>query len=932
MKMSKSAKKMWAYLCVLVLIATNGNVFNNTETKADTMGSFETCTVDNQWHEKGGFSYLVGDWSNSTAQIAVDTQNPDHIRIKPLTSDWGSVWSLQVKKTISKLKVGKKYTITMDMYSPTNEGAYKMTGDTSEEQRHEPVTGTSKLSATITANAEGQIEFVVGLGWMKLDNSYEFSNVWVTNEAGKVVYPGDGDVETTTEAPTDPNMPFEECIVDSDWHVNGGYEYYAATWNHSTARMAVDVNDSDHVKIQQLSSDWGSAWGTQIKKKVSGLIPGHTYVFNMDMYSPSDNGSYKVTGDTSEEQKHYLAQGVTTLTTSLIADSTGSIEYCVGLGWVGVDVILDFSNVIVYNTSGDEVYPEGQEETTPVPESPTLTNGFEYCEVDEAWHEKGGYEYYVGAWNGSTAKIKVDGKDENHVWIQQLSSNWGKAWGLQLRKTVKGLIPGATYKIYMKMYSGSTDGSYKMTGDATEEEKHALRVGTTPLSATVEADENGQVSLSVGLGFVGTSVMLEFSNPVVVDADGKTVYPKSEEESAISGETTGSVTETNEATSENITTKEQESELITTKDEEATTPQTNIQKLGSPTGLAITDGNLQWQPVENASSYLVMVDGKAVANLVATGKDLSGILTETKQYRLGVVALAKGYEDSDEAFITYENVVEEIQTSGITESVNESESVKETETSKEEDNLTTTAGESETSKIEEGTSEEVTTEHPTIPRIDVTATVREETKESKTTATTKAEENSTIPEEMTVEEYTSKETSTDGNETTAEADVRETTTEPVTTTVNTVITTETTKERPTTVKTTTTVAVTTDATTKSSETTTVAVTTTAKASVKVGKTAVTKATKKKSAKKIKVSLKKITGANGYQVAVYKTKKNAKKNAKALVKKFVKKTKATLKGKKLKKAKKLYVRARAYATVSGAKVYGAWSRIKKAKIK
>ena len=91
--------------------------------------------------------------------------------------------------------------------------------------------------------------------------------------------------------------------------------------------------------------------------------------------------------------------------------------------------------------------------------------------------------------------------------------------------------------------------------------------------------------------------------------------------------------------------------------------------------------------------------------------------------------------------------------------------------------------------------------------------------------------------------------------------------------------------------------------------------------------------KKKSATKAKLTLKKIKGVKGYQAAVYKSKKTAKKNKEALVKKFVKKVKITLKSKKFKNKKALYVKARAYILdTKGNKVYGKWSKIKKIKIK
>lgn len=100
-----------------------------------------------------------------------------------------------------------------------------------------------------------------------------------------------------------------------------------------------------------------------------------------------------------------------------------------------------------------------------------------------------------------------------------------------------------------------------------------------------------------------------------------------------------------------------------------------------------------------------------------------------------------------------------------------------------------------------------------------------------------------------------------------------------------------------------------------------------------GKAKVKKITaKKKSSQKVKLSLKKISGAKGYQVAIYKTKKNAKKDKKAIVKKFVKKTSTTIKNKKLKNKKTLYVKVRAYNLNGKRKIYGKWSAIKKVRIK
>lgn len=102
--------------------------------------------------------------------------------------------------------------------------------------------------------------------------------------------------------------------------------------------------------------------------------------------------------------------------------------------------------------------------------------------------------------------------------------------------------------------------------------------------------------------------------------------------------------------------------------------------------------------------------------------------------------------------------------------------------------------------------------------------------------------------------------------------------------------------------------------------------------IPISKAKVKKATKKKSAKKIKVKLKKVAGVAGYQVKAYKSKKKAKKNKKAIAKKVVKKVKFTFKSKKFRNKKKIYLRARAFVLKGQTKVYGAWSKPKKVKIK
>ncbi|MCR5624064.1 MAG: InlB B-repeat-containing protein [Lachnospiraceae bacterium] len=88
---------------------------------------------------------------------------------------------------------------------------------------------------------------------------------------------------------------------------------------------------------------------------------------------------------------------------------------------------------------------------------------------------------------------------------------------------------------------------------------------------------------------------------------------------------------------------------------------------------------------------------------------------------------------------------------------------------------------------------------------------------------------------------------------------------------------------------------------------------------------VIKSAKNNAKKTVLVKWAKVDGAEGYQVQ-YSLKKNFK------GKKSKTTTKAKLKIKKLKKNKKYFIRVRAFKTVDGKKVYGAWSAGKKVKIK
>ena len=191
------------------------------------------------------------------------------------------------------------------------------------------------------------------------------------------------DLFTTAENGTD-DMPIEPeimdmtaCIKDDAWHENGGYSYYVgSSWGNSSAQMAVDPEDEDHVQIQQLTSDWSQAWTLQLKKIVSGLTSGETYTLKIDVYATLADGTIRVSGDVD----HELVAGTQNISIQATANDEGTVEFVAGLGWVGLTNVLDFSNPVVYDANGNVVYPGDGENPT---DTPTTVAGETTAKTDE---------------------------------------------------------------------------------------------------------------------------------------------------------------------------------------------------------------------------------------------------------------------------------------------------------------------------------------------------------------------------------------------------------------------------------------------------------------------------------------------------------------------------------------------------------------------
>ncbi|MBE5957302.1 MAG: discoidin domain-containing protein [Lachnospiraceae bacterium] len=363
----------------------------------------------------------------------------------------------------------------------------------------------------------------------------------------------------------------------------------------------------------------------------------------------------------------------------------------------------------------------------------------------------------------------------------------------------------------------------------------------------------------------------------------------------IEEETTTEEESTVEATSEEETTVEETSEEVTTVEE--TSEEVSTVETPDPIevfGLGITRQNeaaiaFSWgqslDQIDLGQSYNVYIDGEFYNNF-AMAQEVEYTFATEGIHVIRVTAKL-GDKETEGATVEY--------TFG---------------------NVTTVEETSEEVSTVEETSEEVTTVEETSEEV---STV-EETSEEVSTVEETSEEVSTVEETSTEEVTTAEETSTEEVTT-----VEETSTEEVST-VEETSTEEVSTVEETSAVDTTTVAPTTQAPTTAAPTT---VAPTTKAEVKApGKASVKSAKRAKSKKKVKITINKLKGAVGYEIQLSKSKKFSKKT-KVGKSVFTKKLTKTIK--KLKVTKKLYVRVRAYVLdAKGEKVYGAWSKVKKAK--
>jgi len=469
------------------------------EDKNNTDPKFTTATKNSQWNKYGNWEvYVESGYGNSTAQVAVDPLDGDHIQLQQLTSSWDAAETVMARYTKSGLTPGQKYNISVDLKSNSTDGQY-ITDARDDGAAITLINGKKTVTKTAVADSNGQVSIFFATGWVGTSVVLDFSNVYCR-------------VYDPNEVIEDPGvMEFISTIKDGEFHDYGNWQIMVGAESGSQAKVAVDGSDKNHIQVQHSQADWGAAypWSVQARYTAKGLTPNQTYTISVRMLTSSTDGAYVSDAtDADSETSIPYENKVKYVTKTGTADANGNLYLTLGFGYSGVGVIIDLDDVSVRAGSTGA----------------TATNwNYQEAAANDQLNAYGNWKIYIGAsWSGSRANVAVDPSDADHISVVPTASTWVDAWSLQVQHTTGGLTPGATYYLTVDMTSTSTDGSY-ISDSLPEDVRVAepLHVGTKTITKIAEADENGNLAITFGLGYVGVGIMFEFENVNVVPYTGE---------------------------------------------------------------------------------------------------------------------------------------------------------------------------------------------------------------------------------------------------------------------------------------------------------------------------------------------------------------------------------------------------------------------------
>ena len=554
MKFNKISRKVLAYACATAMVFSSVSAYQVLQVSAyeesdyTTIGDDKTVTV-------GDWTLYAGKWGSNTGEMAYAGSTVDDLSLKVISSDGKSgCWKLQAKHTVTGLTKDTTYDLKLKVKASQAGTLYEKI-ETPEVIKTgiEIKEGENEVTVQFKATSEST-GMVLELSGIPSGTVLDFGGITCTEAT---------EIETTTEQQADAEGYYSSA--KGKWTTSLPWQVFTVGSMKYKGTATKNAVTADFKFLEAGGGDWNTQARVPADKQVFGPLEasgdGVNYKVKVAYTSTATFGAnLQLNGAnndvTFEEGTHELN-----------LDYVSKADYPVifmNLGNAVANSQLTFTMTFTKDgeteptTESTETTTEAVETTTEAAETTTEKQEPVEITMDQEFNadgdrELGGYTIYVGqSWNGSTAVAGVDAEDADHIKVQQKTSNWGQAWGLQVKKEFSGLVPGAKYSISWKINAESNDGKVLVTNN---EAQIALVGGEQVLTGEFTATESGTGEFVVGMGWVGLTNPIEFFAPEITKISDPETTTENTETTTEAPETTKAQEETTTKSAETTTAK-----------------------------------------------------------------------------------------------------------------------------------------------------------------------------------------------------------------------------------------------------------------------------------------------------------------------------------------------------------------------------------------
>ena len=568
MKFNKISRKVLAYACATAMVFSSVSAYQVLQVSAyeesdyTTIGDDKTVTV-------GDWTLYAGKWGSNTGEMAYAGSTVDDLSLKVISSDGNSgCWKLQAKHTVTGLTKDTTYDLKLKVKASQAGTLYEKI-ETPEVIKTgiEIKEGENEVTVQFKATSEST-GMVLELSGIPSGTVLDFGGITCTEAT---------EIETTTEQQADAEGYYSSA--KGKWTTSLPWQVFTVGSMKYKGTATKNAVTADFKFLEAGGGDWNTQARVPADKQVFGPLEASgdgvnykvkvaytsTATFGANLQLNGANNDVTFEEGTHELNLDYVSKADYPVIFMNLGNAVANSQLTFTMTFTKDGETEPTTESTETTTEAAETTTESTETTTEAVETTTestetTTEKQEPVEItmDQEFNadgdrELGGYTIYVGqSWNGSTAVAGVDAEDADHIKVQQKTSNWGQAWGLQVKKEFSGLVPGAKYSISWKINAESNDGKVLVTNN---EAQIALVGGEQVLTGEFTATESGTGEFVVGMGWVGLTNPIEFFAPEITKISDPETTTENTETTTEAPETTKAQEETTTKSAETTTAK-----------------------------------------------------------------------------------------------------------------------------------------------------------------------------------------------------------------------------------------------------------------------------------------------------------------------------------------------------------------------------------------